>query len=116
MARRKKTEKRELSHEDIPRNTRATARRLLGRMARQWWKLLLVAGAALLKMCIRDRLKALRTHLSKLPQLSSFVALQRIVKYMGYGDYLSSQGGDKSRVELLLALARHCLLYTSRCV
>ena len=41
MARRKKTEKRELSHEDIPRNTRATARRLLGRMARQWWKLLL---------------------------------------------------------------------------
>ena len=30
MARRKKTEKRELSHEDIPRNTRATARRLLG--------------------------------------------------------------------------------------
>ena len=52
------------------------------------------------------RLKALRTHLSKLPQLSSFVALQRIVKYMGYGDYLSSQGGDKSRVELLLALAR----------
>lgn len=25
MARRKKTEKRELSHEDIPRNTRATA-------------------------------------------------------------------------------------------
>lgn len=49
------------------------------------------------------RLKALRTHLSKLPQLSSFAALQRIVKYMGYGDYLSSQGGDKSRVELLLA-------------
>ena len=48
MARRKKTEKRELSHEDIPRNTRATAWRLLGRMARQWWKLLLVAGAALL--------------------------------------------------------------------
>lgn len=50
------------------------------------------------------RLKALRTHLSKLPQLSSFAALQRIVKYMGYGDYLSGQGGDKSRVELLLAL------------
>ena len=49
------------------------------------------------------RLKTLRTHLSKLPQLSSFAALQRIVKYMGYGDYLSSQGGDKSRVELLLA-------------
>ena len=48
MARRKKTEKRELSHEDIPRNTRATARRLLGRMARQRGKLLLVAGAALL--------------------------------------------------------------------
>ena len=48
MARRKKTEKREISHEDIPRNTRATAWRLLGRMARQWWKLLLVAGAALL--------------------------------------------------------------------
>ena len=38
------------------------------------------------------RLKALRTHLSKLPQLSSFAALQRIVKYMGYGDYLSGQG------------------------
>lgn len=52
------------------------------------------------------RLKALRTHLSKLPQLSSFAALQRIVKYMGYGDYLSSQGGDRSRVDILLALAR----------
>ena len=47
MARRKKTEKRELSHEDIPRNTRATAWRLLGRMARQWWKLLLVASLGL---------------------------------------------------------------------
>ena len=52
------------------------------------------------------RLKALRTHLSKLPQLSSFAALQRIVKYMGYGDYLSSQGGDRSRVDILLTLAR----------
>ena len=55
---------------------------------------------------VQSRLKALRTHLSKLPQLSSCAALQRIVKYMGYGDYLSGQGGDKSRVELLLALAR----------
>ena len=58
MARRKKTEKRELSHEDIPRNTRATARRLLGRMARQWWKLLPVAlvlrgGAAQLRLLHR---------------------------------------------------------------
>ncbi|UQT48128.1 hypothetical protein M5E87_26135 [Flavonifractor plautii] len=42
------------------------------------------------------RLKALRTHLSKLPQLSSFAALQRIVKYMGYGDYLSSQGATRA--------------------
>ena len=52
------------------------------------------------------RLRALRTHLSKLPQLSGFAALQRIVKYMGYGEYLSGQGGDRSRVDVLLALAR----------
>lgn len=48
MARRKKTEKRELSHEDIPRNTRATAGGCWAGWPRQWWKLLLVAGAALL--------------------------------------------------------------------
>ena len=52
------------------------------------------------------RLKALRTHFSKLAERSSFGALQRIVKYMGYGEYLSTQGGDRSRVDLLLSLAR----------
>lgn len=52
------------------------------------------------------RLKALRTHFSKLPELSSFGALQRVIKYMGYGDYLSNQGGDRSRIDLLLSLAR----------
>ena len=72
MARRKKTEKRELSHEDIPRNTRATARRLLGRMARQWWKLLLVAGAALLSSASSSMAACrLNTLTTRLPAYSS---------------------------------------------
>lgn len=51
------------------------------------------------------RVKAMQTHFSKLPQLSSFAALQRIVKYMGYGDYLKEQKMDTARLDVLLALA-----------
>lgn len=50
--------------------------------------------------------KALRTHFSKLPQLTAFSALQRIVKYMGYGDYLKEQRMDTSKLDILLALAQ----------
>ena len=52
------------------------------------------------------RLRALRTHFSKLPALGGFAALQRIVKYMGYGDYLSARHADAARVNILLSLAR----------
>ena len=51
------------------------------------------------------RVKAIGTHLSKLPQLSSFAALRRIVKYMGYGDYLGEERMDTGRLDVLLALA-----------
>lgn len=51
------------------------------------------------------KVKALRTHLSKLPELTAFTAINRIVHYMGYGDYLDSKGGDMTKVNLLLALA-----------
>ena len=51
------------------------------------------------------RVKAFGTHLAKLPQLSSFAALRRIVKYMGYGDYLGEERMDTGRLDVLLALA-----------
>ena len=51
------------------------------------------------------RVKAMQTHFAKLPRLTSFAALQRIVKYMGYGEYLKEQKLDASRLDILLALA-----------
>ena len=51
------------------------------------------------------RVKAFGTHLAKLPQLSSFAALRRIVTYMGYGDYLGEERMDTGRLDVLLALA-----------
>lgn len=51
------------------------------------------------------KIKALQTHFSKLPQLSSFAALQRIVRFMGYGEYMKDQKLDASKVDILLALA-----------
>lgn len=86
MARRKKTEKRELSHEDIPRNTRATARRLLGRMARQWWKLLLVAGAALLSSA----------SFTAIP-LAVGMGIDRLVDAIRAFGRLRRRGGDRRR-------------------
>lgn len=51
------------------------------------------------------RVKALQTHFSKLPQLTSFAALQRIIHFMGYGDYLKEQRADTGKLDILLALA-----------
>ena len=51
------------------------------------------------------RIKAMQTHFARLPQLTSFAALQRIVKYMGYGDYIREQKLDASKLDILLALA-----------
>lgn len=51
------------------------------------------------------RVKAMQTHFSKLPQRTSFAALQRIVQYMGYGAYMKEQHLDASRLDILLALA-----------
>lgn len=53
----------------------------------------------------RGKAKALQTHFSKLSQLSAFAALQRLVKYMGYGDYLREQHADTARLDVLLSLA-----------
>ena len=51
------------------------------------------------------KLRALQTHYSKFPQLTSFAAIQRLVKFMGYGDYLREQKMDASRLDVLLSLA-----------
>lgn len=44
----KKINNREISHEDIPKNTKATARRLLGRLSRQKGKVAVILAAAIL--------------------------------------------------------------------
>ena len=49
--------------------------------------------------------KAMQTHYSKLPYLTSFAAIQRLVRYMGYGDYLQEQHGDTTKLDILLSLA-----------
>jgi len=51
------------------------------------------------------KVKAMQTHYRKLPDLTSFAAIQRLVRYMGYGDYLREQHGDASKLDVLLSLA-----------
>ena len=51
------------------------------------------------------KIRALQTHFSKFPQLTSFAAIQRLVKYMGYGNYLREQKMDTTRLDVLLSLA-----------
>ena len=51
------------------------------------------------------KVKAMQTHYRKLPDLTSFAAIQRLVRYMGYGDYLREQHGDVSKLDVLLSLA-----------
>ncbi len=51
------------------------------------------------------KVKAVQTHYSKLPYLTSFAAIQRLVRYMGYGDYLQEQHSDTTKLDILLSLA-----------
>ena len=51
------------------------------------------------------KVRALQTHYAKIPQLTSFAAIQRLVKFMGYGDYLREQKMDTSKLDVLLSLA-----------
>ena len=51
------------------------------------------------------KVKALQTHYAKMPGLTSFAAIQRLVRYMGYGDYLQDQHSDTARLDILLSLA-----------
>ena len=51
------------------------------------------------------KVKSMQTHYSKLPYLTSFAAIQRLVRYMGYGDYLQEQHGDTAKLDILLSLA-----------
>lgn len=51
------------------------------------------------------KVKALRTHLTHLLEGNSFQAVNRIVNYMGYGEFLTNRGMDTSRLHPLLALA-----------
>ena len=53
----------------------------------------------------KGKAKALQTHFFKLPQMSSYLALQRLVKFMGYGDYLKEQHSDTAKLDVLLTLA-----------
>lgn len=52
------------------------------------------------------KIKAMEKHFSSLSRLTSFAALNRIVKYMGYGDYIKEQRSDTGRLDVLLSLAR----------
>ena len=52
----------------------------------------------------RRQVKALKTHFSRLPTLPADKAIRRIVRYMGYGDYLEAQGMDESKTEILALL------------
>ena len=52
------------------------------------------------------KVKSMQTHFYKIPQLSTYAALQRLVRYLGYGDYLKEQHSDTSRLDVLLALAK----------
>ena len=51
------------------------------------------------------KVKSMQTHYSKLPYLTSFAAIQRLVRYMGYGDYIQEQHGDTAKLDILLSLA-----------
>lgn len=51
------------------------------------------------------KVKSMQTHYSKLPYLTSFAAIQRLVRYMGYGGYLKEQHGDTAKLDILLSLA-----------
>ncbi len=52
------------------------------------------------------KVKAMQTHFYKLPQLPAYAALQRLVRYLGYGDYLKEQHTDTAKLDVLLALAK----------
>ena len=52
------------------------------------------------------KVKAMQTHFYKIPQLPAYAALQRLIRYLGYGDYLKEQHSDTSRLDVLLALAK----------
>ena len=51
------------------------------------------------------KVKSLQTHFAKFPSLTSFAAIERLVRFMGYGDYLREQRADTSRLDILRALA-----------
>lgn len=51
------------------------------------------------------KLKALQTHLDNMRNDTCFAAVNRIVNFMGYGDYLKSRHADTTKVNILLALA-----------
>ena len=51
------------------------------------------------------KVKSMQTQYSKLPYLTSFAAITRLVRYMGYGDYLQDQRSDTARLDILLSLA-----------
>ena len=51
------------------------------------------------------KVRAMQTHFAKLPTLRSYAALQRLVRYLGYGDYLEEQNMDTAKLDILLALA-----------
>ena len=54
----------------------------------------------------RARCKALQTHLDHMREETPDKAVYRIVRFMGYGEYLDQRGMDTSKTEILEALGR----------
>ena len=107
MAQRKK--EREILHEDIPQDTKATVKRLLGRMARQKGKLIVVVAATLLSSAAFAALP-----LAVMPALSPVLFLVVLVSLTvsmlatgyvsrlaqrAYGENLASMGALTGKIE-----------------
>ena len=70
---------------------------------RSIFEVLLESGA--LEPWQAGKVRAMQTHYAKLPYLTSFDAVRRLVRTMGYGDYMREQHGDSARLDILLSLA-----------
>lgn len=54
---------------------------------------------------VRENVQSLQLRLNRLPQCSSFQAIQHICENMGYGSYLEYRNADTSKLSILKALA-----------
>lgn len=78
---------------------------LLARMRKDETVFQMLLDSGKLEPWQAGKVKALQTHYSKIPYLSSFTATQRLVRFMGYGDYMKEQGLDTAKLDIFLSLA-----------